>query len=485
MRPCRNGSANTPAWPLILLILQATAATVGTCGCTGPSRRSSSSYDVRDYGAVADGMTKSTSAIRRAIDAAAAEGGGSIVFPRGQYLTGPIHMKSNTTLFIDAGATVEFSRDFDDYLPMVRSHWEGTELFNFSPLIYGDSLENIAIHGRGVLDGQGDVWWSFLKRLQEEHASQGVWRKDSSWQHEFARLNRDIELPDDTQRLDMGFLRPPMIQFLDSKNVSIRDITIRNSPFWTINPVYCDGVVISGITVENPDFAPNTDGIDPESCKNVHISDCHISVGDDCVCIKSGRDGQARRVHRPAENHTITNCTMLRGHGGVVIGSEMSGGVKNIAVSNCVFDGTDRGIRIKSTRGRGGTVENVRVSNIAMSRIREEAIALSLLYTSVPPEPVSDRTPHFRGIHLSAISGDAAKAGAILGIQESPIEDVSLSDITLHTGEGLVIKDARQVHLNNVRIESQRKPALAAERVEALESIGGRSEADDLPWARP
>jgi polygalacturonase len=465
--------ARPPAQALsvVTALLGLAALAGGAMACTQP-HKSGDLYDVREFGAIADGKTKSTEAIRRAIEAAAAGGGGTIFFPAGQFLTGPIHLKSNTTLLIDAGAVVRFSQDFDDYLPMVSSQWEGTQVTNFSPLIYGNHLENVAIQGRGVLDGQGEAWWSYFKRLDRDEPVRGTWRTDSKWQREFARLNQGIPLPDDTRRIEMGFLRPPLIQILNSRNVSIKDVTLRNSPFWTVNPVYCDNVTIAGVTIENPDAAPNTDGIDPESCSNVHISDCHISVGDDCVCIKSGRDDPARRINRPAENHTITNCTMLRGHGGVVIGSEMSGGVKNIAISNCVFDGTDRGIRIKSTRGRGGTVENVRATNLVMTHIREEAISLNLYYTNAPREPVSARTPHFRGIYLSGISGDADKAGVLLGLEESPLQDVTLSDIALSTKKGLVIKNATNVELQTVRIDAEDGPAVAAEHTENLRLFG-------------
>jgi polygalacturonase len=428
-------------------------------------------YDVRDYGAVADGRTKSTEAIRKAIDAAARAGGGTVVFPAGQYLTGPIRLKSNLTLLVEAGAVVKFSTDFGDYLPMVRSRWEGTEVTNFSPLIYADRVQNVAIQGRGVLDGQGEPWWNQYRALRAEREKTGAWATVTPWQNEFLRRNGRLEMPDDPDRLRSGFLRPPLIQLLDSTNISIRDITLQNSPFWTINPVNCEGVTVSGVTIVNPPEAPNTDGINPESCRNVHISDCHISVGDDCVTIKSGRDREARRRGQAAENYTITNSTMLRGHGGVVIGSEMSGGVRNIAISNCIFDGTDRGIRIKSSRGRGGVVEDVRVSNIVMRNVREEAITLSLLYRQSPPERFSERTPRFQRIHLGGITGSAAQAGSLLGLEESPLEDVSLTDVSLVTRRGILVQEAKHVRLRSVRVDTEAGPAVAVERAEQVELI--------------
>ena len=481
IQPRARGPAQ--AMSAIAAVIAFGALAGGAVACAEPRRNAGEFYDVREFGARADGKTKSTEAIRKAIEAAALGGGGTVFFPAGHFLTGPIHLKSNTTLLLDAGAVVKFSQDFDDYLPMVFSHWEGTEVTNFSPLIYGNQLENVAIHGRGTLDGQGEAWWSYFKALERDYAARGSWKTESRWQREFERQNRGIPLPDDTRRIEMGFLRPPFIQFLHSRNVSIRDVTIRNSPFWTVNPVFCDNVTIAGVTIENPDAAPNTDGIDPESCTNVRISDCHIDVGDDCVCIKSGRDEPARRINRPAENITITNCTMLHGHGGVVIGSEMSGGVKNVAISNCVFDGTDRGIRLKSTRGRGGTIENVRVSNVVMRNIREEAITLNLHYTNTPREPLSARTPHIRGIHLSGISGDAQKAGALLGLEESPLEDVSLYDVALSTKKGLVIRDATNVDLQMVRIDAEEGPAVTAERTEnlGLSNVKSRTRRQDTP----
>ncbi len=425
-------------------------------------------FDVRSYGAASDGKKKSTDAIRKAIAAASAVGGGTIYFGPGQYLTGPIHVRSNIALHIDAGAVVKFSTDFDDYLPMVPTRWEGTEVMTFSPFIYGDKVENVTIEGRGVLDGQGEAWWALFRTLKAEHTKTGVWNTESKWQREFIRVNPKLENPDDPERLKSAFLRPPFIQLRDCKNLTVEGITMRNSPFWNINPVYCDNVKVRGVTIEAPDNAPNTDGVNVESCRNVHVSDSHINVGDDCITIKSGRDAEARRINRPAENYVITNCTMMRGHGGVVIGSEMSGGVRQIAISNCVFDGTDRGIRIKSTRGRGGTVENIRVSNIVMRNIRDEAITMNLFYTKAPPEPVSERTPRFRNIHISGMSGDAEQAGTLLGLPESRLENISIEDVNLVVKKGFVIRDAKDIQFRSVRVDTAGGPAFAAERVENL-----------------
>ena len=212
---------------LVLLLMVALSSCQSARGAEG---RTPSHFDVRDYGAIADGKSKSTDAIRRAIDAAALAGGGTIFFPPGQYLTGPIRLKSNITLFVEAGAVLKFSTDFDDYLPMVRTRWEGTEVMGFSPLIYADKAENIAIQGRGVLDGQGETWWNYFRTLKQDHKKTGVWKTDSRWQQEFFRQNPNLELPDDPEMLKMGFLRPPFIQVLDCKNFLIEGVKIVN-PF--------------------------------------------------------------------------------------------------------------------------------------------------------------------------------------------------------------------------------------------------------------
>jgi hypothetical protein len=426
-------------------------------------------HDVVSYGADPDGVRPSTGAIAQAVAAAHADGGGTVFFPTGQYVTGPVRLESNVTLFLDAGAILRFSRSFDDYLPFVRLRWEGTEVKSFCPLIYGVGLENVAIHGRGVIDGQGEPWWELHHQLKAEQQRDGKVTTVTRWQAEFARENQGLELPDDPTPIQIGFLRPPLIQLIECKNVSVRDVTLRRSPFWTLNPVYCENVTVSGVTIENPEHAPNTDGINPDSCVNVHVSDCHIDVGDDCITIKSGRDRQGRRIGRPAENYTITNCTMLRGHGGVVIGSEMSGGVRRIVITNCIFDGTDRGIRIKSTRGRGGAVEDVRVSNVVMRGIKEEALTLNLFYTAAPPEPASERTPHFRRIHISGVTGDAEVAAYFAGLPEAPLEDVRCSDVRLRTRKGFLVKDAKDLVLDGLAVDAKEGAPVRLERVEGAE----------------
>ncbi|GAB3018145.1 glycoside hydrolase family 28 protein [Niabella terrae] len=419
-------------------------------------------YDVTQFGARRDSSAKATAAIKKAIDAAAAAGGGTVYFPAGKYLTGPIHLKSHITILIEAGAELHFSDDFDDYLPMVESRFEGVDVRSFSPLFYANGAENITITGRGLIDGHGEKWWHFVEGYKEGQPR-------SKWQQEFDRQNQGILLPDDPRQMKRGFLRPPFIQFMHCKNILIEGITIQNSPFWTVNPQFCDNLTVHGLTIRNPQRnAPNTDGINPESCSNVHISDCHISVGDDCITIKSGKDIPGRTKNRPAENYTITNCTMLAGHGGVVIGSEMSGGVRNITISNCIFDGTDRGIRLKTVRGRGGVVEDIRVDNIIMRNIRDQAIVMDMEYAKSVPEPVSERTPQFRNIRLSNITADTHEAMYINGIEEMPVEAISLTDVVFKAKKGITIKNARDIRLSQVRVESDTAIALQALQVEGL-----------------
>jgi polygalacturonase len=423
-------------------------------------------YNVVTFGASPDGQTMCTQAIHKAIDKAASAGGGTVYFPSGTYLTGPIHLQSHITLSLDAGATIKFSTNFDDYLPMVPSRWEGISVTNFSPLIYAYQAKDVAIVGRGTLDGQGQAWWDFLHKLRANKD-----QPRSKWQEEFARLNKDRIAEMNYAPLNVGYLRPPFIQFYECTNVLVEGVTIRNSPFWNVSPLFCEDVNVRGVSIISPSDSPNTDGINPDSCRNVHISDCLIDVGDDCITIKSGRDVDGRRVGKPIENCTIVNCTLLHGHG-LSIGSEMSGGVKNIVVDNCVFDGPDYGIRIKSTRGRGGVVENVRISNLVMRNIPKEVILLTTFYTKSNPEPVSDRTPIFRNIHFSGITGAGNVACELTGLAEMPIENVTFTDIQLTAKTGFTIKDAKGIELHHVTVNTESGPAFTATGTDGLELDG-------------
>ena len=417
-------------------------------------------YNVLSYGAKNDSSIIATKAIASAIAAAVKKGGGTIYFPAGKYLTGPIHLKSNITIFIEAGAELHFSDKFENYLPMVESRYEGVDVKSFSPLFYAYKAENISIRGRGLINGHGKKWWDYVEGYKEGEPRTRL-------QKMFDSLNKDILLPDDPRQMKRGFLRPPFIQPMYCKNVLIEGITIINSPFWTVNPEFCENVTVTGITINNP-HSPNTDGINPESCRNVHISNCHISVGDDCITIKSGKDIPGRTKAAPAENYTITNCTMLSGHGGVVIGSEMSGDVRKITISNCIFDGTDRGIRIKTARGRGGIVEEIRVDNIVMKNIRDQAVVLDMQYARTEPEPVSERTPRFRNIHLSNITAQTNEAIYINGLAEMPVQDISFTDIQFDAQKGATIKEAAGIEFHNVCITTREGSSLIAENVTRL-----------------
>lgn len=410
--------------------------------------RPDSIFNVREHGAAGDGQTLDACAIQAAIEACAERGGGTVYLPAGRYLTGSLFLRDNITLHLDAGAMILGSERPEDY-PVIHSRWEGRHQDTHAPLIGGDHLRNISVTGRGTIDGRGAVWWKAKKEKTLAHP------------------------------------RPRLLSFSDCSNVLIEGITAINSPSWTINPVHCENVNIRGITVINPADSPNTDGINPDSCRLVRISDCYVSVGDDCITIKSGTEHEHPDRYAPCRDITITNCTLERGHGGVVIGSEMSGGVKNVVISNCVFIGTDRGIRIKSRRGRGGTIEDIRVSNLIMDGVLCP-FTMNLYYhigvrgdlnvSDKNPRSVDDGTPRLRRIHLSHITAREVKhaAGFLYGLAEMPLEDISLTDISISISKeadsgypemaddipsmsraGFFIRNARRLRLEHVEVTGQ------------------------------
>lgn len=439
-------------------------------------------FDMKRLGADLTGIKPCTDLINRAIDEAAAEGGGTIYFPAGTYLTATIRMKSNITLDIESGATLRFSDRFEDYLPFVKIRWEGTVMNTLSPLIYADNADNLTITGRGTLDGNGFKWWAWevdTRRLIKENG--GKLPSLNKLQQMWVDANKDLEISDYYKpSLERRMFRPPFIQFFECSNIVIENVKIINSPFWTINPAFCDNITVHGVTINNPSKnpkGPNTDGINPTSCSNVRISDCFISVGDDCITIKSGRDAVGRKYGKPCQNLTITNCIMLSGHGGVVIGSEMSGGVKRVAISNCVFDGTDAGIRLKASRGRGGVVEDIRVDNIVMKNIGRNAFIFDLFYDKLSkPEPVSERTPVFRNIHLSNITGsDVKQIGYIKGIEEMPINELSFSNINMEAEKGFNVETATNIRFFNVDFAVSEGPSLTFRESSGITLEGVRS----------
>ena len=404
--------------------------------------------NIVNHGADPSGKIKCTGVINSLIDSLSMSGGGTLFFPAGTFLTGPIIMKSNIALYIDAGSTIKFSDDFDDYLPMVPSRWEDVRLKNFKSQIYAYRCENISIRGDGHLDGQGQKWWDFMRSVSPDKPV------GSKWQGILAKENAELLTKDSYISSKNNFLRPPMVTTYECKGVLIEGVSFSNPPFWTIMPAFTENITITGITIENPRNSPNTDGIDPSSCRNVHISNCHISVGDDCIVIKSGRDKDGREANSPTENVTITNCTMLKGHGGVVIGSEMSGGVKRVTISNCIFEGTERGIRIKTMRGRGGAVEDIRVSNVSMFNMLNEGVLITLRYQSTKPEPLSERTPAVKNVQLSGINiRGAQRPVAIYGLEERDVSEISFSDIRIFSDRGILLENSSGISFHDIKMD--------------------------------
>ncbi len=415
----------------------------------------SSFVNILDYGAIGDETTLNTRAIQAAVDAAAQGGGGTVFIPAGRFLTGPIMLRSNITLCLDAGAVVLGSPSPADY-SVVEGRWEGLDQKTYAPLIGGDDLINVTINGRGTIDGQGSVWWNLHRQKKLAHP------------------------------------RPQLIRFMRCSNVLVEGITALNSPSWTINPVRCENLTVDKVTIINPPDSPNTDGINPDSCRNMRISNCYISVGDDCITIKSGKEseGGGRSHLLPSENITIANCTMAHGHGGVVIGSEMSGSVRRVVITNCVFTGTDRGIRMKSRRGRGGVVEDIRVSNIIMDNVLCP-LTMNLYYacgawgnkvnSDKRPHPVTEKTPCFRNIHINGITARnvTVTAAYLYGLAEMPLENITLQDVDISMAldaeggfpemademepmrrAGFFIRNIRGLALRHIRIEHQIGPAV-------------------------
>lgn len=437
---------------------------------------SATTFNVLDFGAVPDGRTLNTAAIAKAIAACAAAGGGTVQFPAGKYLTGSIELESNLTLQVDAGATLLYSGNPADS-PIVESRWEDTSAYTHAPLIHARDKVNIAIVGRGTIDGQGrNWWWRAFGRVPEgvtvdpaqlaaARAGGQAYRSKGGLMD---RVQGGEKLTIADFRTAAEFLRPSLIEPNGCKNFLIEGVTITESPMWMFHPLYSDNIVVHGVTFLSD--GPNTDGIDVDSCRDVHISDCWFRTGDDCIVIKSGKDADGRRIARPTEHVTVTNCTMYEGHGCIVIGSETSGDIRDVVATNIVGKGTDTGLRIKSQRGRGGVVENVRVSNFVLENVHKQAIEITTLYSrNLPAEPLSVRTPVFRNIAVSNFTIlDASQVASIQGLDEKAIEGLRFTDISATGKVGFLCDHVDGIELHDVRVSASSGSAFVFDRVRHL-----------------
>ena len=440
--------------------------------------------NLKDFGAVGDGEQFCTEAFTRAISQLSNRGGGHLDVPRGVWLTGPIVLQSNIDLHLDAGAVIQFAADERLY-PLINTSFEGLDTRRCQSPLSAHGAENISITGEGVIDGNGQ-YWRPLKRAKvtdsqwKKFTAQpgGVEMKKDYWvpSEGYAKGERgaNMNVPnaqtEEEWQAVKRFLRPVMVSLVGCKNVLLQGVIFQNSPAWNIHPLMCENIIIDRVLARNPSYAQNGDALDLESCKNALIVDSRFDAGDDGICIKSGKDADGRRRGRPCENVVVDGCTVFAGHGGFVVGSEMSGGVKNIMVRNCQFLGTDVGLRFKSTRGRGGVVENIFVDGISMTNIGTYALTFNMYYGGksvaevlaeggngngeVKPMPVDETTPVFRNIDIRhVVCTNAGYAMEFNGIPEMPIEGIRLKDIKITAKHDATFQYCKNITRENVEIK--------------------------------
>jgi polygalacturonase len=418
-------------------------------------------FNINDFGAQGNGTFDCTQSIKSAIQACHAQGGGQVFVPNGTFLTGAIHLLSNVNLHLDDDAILSFSTDPKDYLPEVFTRWEGLEMMGYSPLIYAYGQQNIAITGKGTLQGNANdtTWWPWKGPHKEKHWELLYTDSGKLMDQKPARkqLMVDAEngLPVAQRRYGEGaYLRPPFIQPYRCNNVLIEGITIKNSPFWLVNPVLCNSVTVSDVTFSS--HGPNSDGCDPESCNHVHIKDCVFDTGDDCIAIKSGRNADGRRVNVASQNIVIENCHMKEGHGGVVVGSEISGGVNNVFVQNCTMDSPhlERAVRIKTNSVRGGLIEHIRVRNVKVGTVKN-AVVINFFYEEGDAgkfDPIV-RDIRIENLHCENV---LSKAFYLNGFERAPINDIHFVDCHFDkTGEQSIVQNVNNMTLDNVTLNAK------------------------------
>jgi unsaturated rhamnogalacturonyl hydrolase len=413
-----------------------------------PPRFPARDFNITSYGAIPDGKTDATGAIRKAIQACHAAGGGRVVVPAGVFLTGAIHLKSNVNLYVSEGATLRFSPDPAQYLPVVYTRFEGTECMNYSPLIYAFEQQNIAVTGKGTLDGSAsdENWWSWARRRGNSET-----RARSSVRKLLDYGERGVPVKD--RMFGPGeFLRPSFIQPYRSRNILIEGIHIINSPMWEIHPVLSSNVTVRRVTIAT--HGPNNDGCNPESSRDVLIEDSVFDTGDDCIAIKSGRDNDGRRVNVPSENIIVRNSTMKDGHGGVVMGSECSGGIRNVFIENCHMDSPnlERALRFKSNARRGGFAENVFMRNVEIGRVKEAILTIDFMYETGPNGPYK---PIVRNVRIENVRSTASPR--VMWIASFPgalIDEVRFVDCVFKGVEASeVVEASGSILFQNVKIE--------------------------------
>jgi polygalacturonase len=419
-----------------------------------PPRFPNRDFNVIQHGAKDDGKSDCTAAFAAAIDAASRAGGGRVVVPPGVFLSGAIHLKSNVALDVNEGATIRFLFEPRLY-PIVLTRFEGMECMNYSPLIYAHGQHNIAITGRGTLDGQAgcEQWWPWSGKAN--CGPTGGPNQVAARTALMDMAERDVPVE---QRVfgDGSWLRPQFIEPYSCTNVLIEGITITNSPMWEIHPVLCRGVTVRNVTVVS--HGPNNDGCDPESCNYVLIENCLFDTGDDCIAIKSGRNRDGRRLHVPSQNIVIRGCTMKDGHGGVTLGSECSGDIRNVYAEDCKMDSPnlDRVLRFKTNAVRGGVIENVYMRNVTAGQVAAAAIDVDFNYEEGAK---GSFLPVVRNIEVQNLScRQSRNALSLRGFPNAPITGVTLRHCTFeNTARPNVIENVRDLVLEDVTINGVRQ----------------------------
>ncbi len=396
---------------------------------------------VCDFGAVPGGEIKNTRAFASAISALAAQGGGRLTVPRGLWLTGPIHLESNIELHLEEGAEIRFSTDRRDYLPSVYTVFEGVRCYSYSALIYARNCHDIAVTGQGTLNGQGFCWWySAVDRRGVEAL--------------YKAGEEDLPVEKRVYASDELCLRPGLLHFVDCENVTIQGNTYTFSPFWTIHPTWCKNLIVKDVCVRNPwVHAPNTDGCNLEGCQRALVDGVDTDTGDDAVCLKSGRDADGRRVGIPCQDVIVRRVLTRRSHGGVTIGSEMSGGIRNILVEDCEFRQSLIGLWIKTAPERGGVIENIEYRNIRAEQLRDNALCVTMGYYvdgNLPGD--APFMPHIRNIHIDGLQCLHAGTGVLLqGMEKSPLEGICLTNFSCHANTSLKVDHVEGLRMENVR----------------------------------